>query len=173
MKVKFEFTIDDLIDVGERSLSASRVVTRLRRTAAVAWALLAGAIAFALVPVSDGWRLAVALAVAAAMALVYPGARKKEAKKQLRRYWRERLTGDGPFLCEVELDEAGITTEQLGARISLPWAAVKSIAETADSVDFAMEKGGLVVVRNRAFPSDDEKRRFVEFGRAHLVPPLP
>jgi hypothetical protein len=171
MKVRFEFTIDDLIDVGERSLSVSRVVTKLRRTAVVVWTVLGGVVAFAILPVSAGWRLVFALTVAGAVALVYPGHRKNEVKKQLRNYWRERLAGDGPFVCEVEVDGTGITTEQLGARSSVPWATVTSIVETADSVDISTEKGGLVVVRNRAFPSAEEKRRFIEFGYAHLVPP--
>ena len=173
MKVRFEFTIDDLIDVGERSLSASRVVTKLRRTAVVVWALFAGVVFWAILPLSPTFRIAAAVGAAAGAALFYPGFRKKEVHRRLREVWRERLAGDGPFVCEVELDDAGVTTEQLGTKTSQPWRVVASVAEKPDSVEIATEKGGLVVVRDRAFASPEEKSRFLEFARARLWPPRP
>jgi YcxB-like protein len=90
-------------------------------------------------------------------------------QRRLRAFWRERLGGDGPFVCEVELSEQGVTTEQFGTRSTRPWSAVAAFEETDASVNISTREGGWILVRDRAFSSPDEKKRFVELGRTLLA----
>src|SRR5262249_33085267 len=95
---------------------------------------------------------------------------------RLRAFWREKLKGDGPFTCEVELTESGVTTSQLGSQSALPWTSVLSVVEVADAVEITAQTGGLIVVRGRAFASPDAKHRLAELGkdlRARAAPPPP
>ena len=57
---RFEFTIDDLVDLGERTLSRSRVVGDLRRNATVGAAVIVAALVFLAVPGTLALRLGVA-----------------------------------------------------------------------------------------------------------------
>ena len=101
-------------------------------------------------------------------ALAYPLLRKRTTERRLRAFWRERLGSEGPFACEVELTEAGVTTRQFGTETTRPWSKARAVEEGQGSVDiFTMD--GLIVVRDRAFASPDEKKQFLDLGRSLLA----
>jgi YcxB-like protein len=168
MRVRFEFNTDDLIEVGEKSLAESRVVRRIRLGGLVSSSLLGALLGYAL-PADSGSRPFVVLGTALLCGLAYPALRKATMQRRLRAFWRERLGGDGPFVCEVELSEQGVTTEQFGTRSTRPWSAVAAFEETDASVNISTREGGWILVRDRAFSSPDEKKRFVELGRTLLA----
>ena len=176
MRVRFEFTVEDLVDVGERTVSRSSVVLQLRRTAVWIWSVAAGLLALAAVPLPWPGRLASAAGAAGIVAAVYPRFRRAAVADRLKAYWKERLAGGGPFTCDVELDATGITVEQFGTKSTVAWPDVRSVADTPDSVEIATRRGSLVVVRNRAFPTPDERARFLAFARERIAgaaPPPP
>jgi hypothetical protein len=169
VKARFEFDIDDLIDVGERSLSTSRVIQKIRMGGLLSSAVLGAILAYAASLDAGPARPFYVLGGALVCALSYPVLRRATKQRRLRAFWRERLGGSGPFVCEVELTEQGVTTRQFGTESTRPWTAVKAIEGARDTVDISTSNGGLIVVRDRAFASPDEKKRFVDLGRSLLA----
>jgi YcxB-like protein len=168
MKVRFEFQIDDLIDVGERTLAASRVVKRIRLSGLFSSAVIGAILAYAASGDTGPGRPFYVVIGAIVCALAYPLLRKRTTERRLRAFWRERLGSEGPFVCEVELTEEGVTTRQFGTESTRPWSKVRAVEEGQGSVDiFTME--GLIVVRDRAFASPDERKQFLDLGRSLLA----
>ncbi|HYT32212.1 MAG TPA: YcxB family protein [Thermoanaerobaculia bacterium] len=168
MKVRFEFQIDDLIDVGERTLAASRVVKRIRLSGLLSSSVLGAILLYAMSGDSGPARPFYVVSGAIIGAVAYPPLRKSTTERRLRAFWRERLGSEGPFVCEVELTEGGVTTRQFGTESTRPWSKVKAVEEGQGSVDIFTAEG-LIVVRDRAFASPDEKKRFLDLGRSLLA----
>ena len=45
---------------------------------------------------------------------------------------------------------------------------VKSVEDKDGAVEIAVRQGGFIVVRDRAFATADEKRRFIELGQSYM-----
>jgi len=101
-------------------------------------------------------------------AILYPVLSQMTVKRRLRKWCQENAGSDKTFTCQVELNESGIHTESNGTRIIYAWEKVKEIKETEDSVDIYLERGGLVVVRNRAFTSLGVHQQFIELAQQYL-----
>jgi hypothetical protein len=166
---RFEFTIDDLVEVGERGLSRSRVVGNLRRNATVGAAFLAAVLVFLAAPGPLAVRLGLAALFAVATAAGYGPLRRHLVATRLREYWRERLGSDGPFTCEVELTPQGVTVRQFSIVASTAWDQIAAVDESELGVEISSRRRGLIVVRARAFATPDERRRFVEYANASIV----
>jgi hypothetical protein len=167
-RASFEFTVDDLVDVWQRVLARSNVVRDLQRGGTILTALAVAAIAFVAVRLPMPGRILCALGSAVIVELVYPGLRRSLVRSRLRAFWREKLKGDGPFTCEVELMPDGVTTRQLSTTISIPWSQVASVTEVPDGVEIWGRNNELIVVRERAFASPEARRRFVEAIRSRV-----
>lgn len=164
MNVRFDFSIEDLVDAGERMLTRSSVIRGLRRSSAVFAAAVVATILFFWTPGPPATRLIIAVISAAGAWFIYVPIRKALVARRLRDYWKERLKGEGPFSCEVELTGEGVTARQFSTVTSVPWSEVSRVEAAADSVEIWTRSGGIIVVRDRAFSSPEEKRRFVELG---------
>ena len=100
-------------------------------------------------------------------AAVYLALNETIVKRRLRKWCEENAGSDRTFTCEVVLSDSGINTKSNGTQIIYAWKNVTEIKETADSVDIYFEKGGLVVIRNRAFTSSGEHQRFIELAKQY------
>ncbi len=167
MRVEFNYTIDDVVDVQLRLLMRSRVATGWRWRNAVLTSVLAGAFLFAVVPEGITGRIVMGSIGLMSGAAVYLALNDFTVKRRLRKYLEENCGSDKRFTCEVELNDSGIHTKSNGTQIIYSWANVSDIKETGDSVDIYFEKGGLVVIRNRAFVSPGERQRFIELAKQH------
>jgi hypothetical protein len=87
----------------------------------------------------------------------------------LQEFYRERLGGDGPFTCEVELTSAGVVSRQLGQESLHPWSQVASVAEVPGGVEFIYRPIGSLLVRDRAFPDPQVRADFMSLARS-LIP---
>jgi hypothetical protein len=168
--VRFDFTIEDLVDAGQRNADRSRVVQRMRQTTMLGGGILVTAVLFFVVPGPTLLRLLVALTAGFLAAMAYPSLRRSAVRERLKAYWLERLKSAGPFTCEVDLTAEGITVRQLSTTTSTPWSALASVTEVPDGVEILGKKGGFILVRERAFASPEAKRVFAERIRASLVP---
>ena len=130
--------------------------------------LLTGAVLFAVIPEGIAGRLIMGGIGLALGALLYPLLNERTVKRRLRKFCEENAGSAKTFLCEVELNESGIHTKSNGTQIIYAWENVKEIQETGDSVDLYTEKGGLLVVRKRAFSSPEEHQQFVELANRYL-----
>jgi hypothetical protein len=169
MRVQFEYTIDDIVDVQMRVLKRSRAARSWRWRDVIVTSLLTGVFLFAVIPEGITGKLIMGGIGLALGALSYAALNERTVKRRLRKLCEENAGPDKSFLCEVELNESGIHTKSNGMQIIYAWQSVTEVQETTDSVDIYAEKGGLVVVRNRAFPSAEGHYQFVELANQYLA----
>jgi len=167
MKVQFEFTTADMAEVASRNLQGSRLMRRWRIKNAALGAVLIGMSAFALTPGDLALRIVVAgvfaVIVAAAYALSKPGpSTRTEA------LYREKLGGQGPFSCEVELTSEGVVSRQLGQELFHPWSSVGSVSEIPGGIEFTFTPIGSLLVRDRAFHEPKARAQFAAAAREHV-----
>jgi hypothetical protein len=167
VKVKFDFTLDDLVDGAERAVARSPTARSWRWQGMLTSCLISAAIAYVAVAGSPSRRLFAAAVGALICAAIYPFSVGRSRKRRLRKYFREQFGGEGPYACEVELMPAGLVTVQAGTRSERVWSTITAIQVTDDSVDFLTKGAGSVVVRNRAFSSAEQRDAFVSLARSY------
>jgi len=96
---------------------------------------------------------------------LYPLVFRGSPKGRYIEYYRERLGGDGPFQCEVEITSEGVTVEQNGAQVKWRWSSVKEVADTSGAIEFVWNTGGSLVVRDRAFENTEQRAEFLRLSR--------
>lgn len=168
MRVQFEFTLDDVVDVQLRALKRSAAARAWRWRDRIVTALLSGVLLFAIMPGETTSRLIVGLIGLIMGALVYPIVNDSTVKRRLRKLFQENAGPNNVFICEVEISESGVHTKQNGMEIIYKWENVQEVQETADSVDIYAANGGLVVVRKRAFNGPAEQQHFIELATQYL-----
>jgi len=166
MKVQFEFTPADLAEVARRAVNRSPLVHRWRLLNSLTVAIAAGLLMFVAAP----WELTVRSAAGAAIAVVVFGlvfslGRRRAGSARLREFYRERLGGDGPFTCEVELTSTGVVSRQLGQETFHPWPQVASVAEIPGGIELIYRPIGSLLVRDRAFPDPQIRAEFLSLAR--------
>ena len=173
MKVQFDFTIDDMVDVSERATGRSALVRSWRwRSTFVACGLTA-LMVYLVTSGSEGLRLFTACIAIGLGLSIFPSSMERARKSRLRRFLRERLGGDGPFRCEVELKPDGVAVSQAGTQSLRQWSAIAAIEETADAIEIIPRGAGTLVVRNRAFGSPAERAEFVRLARSYIAGKAP
>jgi hypothetical protein len=168
VKVQFEFTASDLAEVSGRAVDRSPLVRTWRARSRLFIAVIFGILAFALWPAAIEVRVAAGLIVAIAFLGFGRAGSTKARDDRLLQVYRERLGGDGPFLCEIEIDEAGIVSRQLGSESKHAWSKVESITEVPGGIEFVYKPMGSLIVRDRAFGAPAARKEFLEQARSYL-----
>jgi hypothetical protein len=168
MRVQFDYTQADMVDVSKRLLARSRAVRGWRWqglfvTASITWLL----VFFFLLKTPFKGALIASLA-ALISALIYLPQQRRATEKRLGKLCREKFGDKNNFVCEVELSPDGILITHVDGQITCEWGAVEDIVVTADTVDIFARTGG-VVVRDRAFRSVDERREFVALAQNYVA----
>src|SRR5262245_61420687 len=169
MKVEFEFTVDDMVDLNLRTLDRSKGFQSNHWKSVIQYGLLVGLCIYLMLPFSMGVRIASGAAGLAAMLIAQWLNGRREFGKRMRSLYLEQLGKAGPFTCEVELSEAGLITRQEGREVKHSWTTVEEIKETPDSIDFFTHDGNAVIVRDRAFAVPDDKRKFLTLARQYCT----
>jgi hypothetical protein len=164
MRVQFEYTIDDVVDLQMRMLKRSRVAKSWASRNLVITSLLTGVIVFAVIPEGLQGRLIMGAIGIVFGALAYLAFNQRSLARRLRKMAEEHIGADDSVVCEVELNNTGIHVRQGETQIIYSWASVNEIEPTSDSVDIYTDKGGLLVVRKRAFRDDSEQQQFIDIA---------
>jgi hypothetical protein len=165
VKVQFEFTAADLAEVAGLAADRSPLVRKWRSRAGIVWAILVGIIAYFVTPGAPDVRVAVALVLAVVLFVATRSGRGERRNARLLAFYRERLGGDGPFPCEVEITETAVVSRQLGAESRHPWSQVASISETQGGIEFIYRPMGSLLVRDRAFADAKTRADFLAQAR--------
>lgn len=176
MRVQFEITADEMVDVSLRALERSATYRAQRTRGVLVTAFITGLLSFfALFFVAADGSLGTSLLVAGVSAIlggvVQLFTDHSSTGRRLRAYCEEQLGTDEPVNFQVELTREHILTEGQGTQVAFAWPNVEEIAETDDSIDFYMRHGGLVVMRKRAFGSTEEMRRFLALAAEYRAAP--
>ena len=136
--------------------------------------LLAGVVAFAVVPADMAVRLVAGSIVALGVfAVTLYLVSRPGGNMRTQAFYRERLGGDGPFTCEVELTSAGVVSRQLGQESYHAWSHVASVSEVPGGIEFAYTPVGSLLVRDRAFTDAHVRADFVSLARSHIPESAP
>ena len=169
MKVQFDFSAGDLAEVTSRASDRSPVVRGWRRQGRMIWAVLVSLLVYAVTPGQPTGRAVFAALVCVLLVIVIPRlSRASSRNSRMLRYYREQLGGDGPFVCEVELSPAGLTTRQLGAETTHPWSHVASATEVSGGIEFIYRPMGALLVRDRAFQTPEGRAQFLALALRHI-----
>ena len=168
MQVRFEYTIADLVDVQMRVLKHSRTARAWRWQDLIITSLLSGVLMFAIIPEGITGKLIVGTIGLVTGALFYVPLNEATVRRRLRKFFAEQVGANKPLFCEVELKDSGVHTSSNGTQLIFAWENVNEIKETQDSVDISSERGGLVVVRKRAFTSPEAQLQFVGLANQYL-----
>ena len=170
MKIQFEFSTADLAEVASRTVNRSPLVHRWRLRNAAVFAVIVGLLAFAFVPGDMTVRIAagcvIALGAICRSRCIWFLGLAETARTEA--FYRERLGGEGPFTCEVELTSAGVVSRQLGQELFHPWSHVASVSEVPGGIEFIYTPIGSLLVRDRAFPDPQVKADFVSLARGNI-----
>jgi len=169
MYVKFDFTEDDLVDASKRFLGRQTNNHSSDWKNSLLSALAIGVLLFMSLRSETVVRLLLSLAVAGIIILVYPKLQQSSLEGRLRRIAKELMPPPGPYSCEVEIRPAGLWLRQMNKQTIHEWPSLEAVEETSDSVDLFTRDGGGVIVRNRAFASDEERSRFIALIKSHLI----
>jgi hypothetical protein len=169
VKVHFEFSAIDLAEVGQRSTDRSQVVKNWRVEARIVWAVVASVLVFAFAGgrITNRVILATAVGVSTFVGISYCD-RSSARRQRLLRYYREQLGGDGPFVCEVEISEIGLTTRQFGSEATRSWSQVATVAEVDGGIEFVYRPIGSLLVRDRAFENAEARKEFATLARTFV-----
>ena len=152
MKVTFEATIDDFVDISVRSAPRNATYcVNLAFTALLVGAAYAG-IGYLF------FRTWIAAAIFFALGVVFMLTfNYKIRERKYRQFYQERRLVNGPMKIEAEIGDEGLTFRQDDETITTPWSKIEKIEETADAIYFH-KRGNLVsAVRKRGFASEAEK----------------
>src|SRR5581483_9855994 len=161
MRVEFYATLDDFVDVSERSLKRSKAVRSWWANDQIVSALLIGTGCYFVFPGGFLAKITSAFLGYSGYYLAHPYIQQSRVKRRLRRLCQEQIGTNFPVKIEVELSERGIWTKQLETEPPQNWKTVSNIEKAQDSVDIVMQNGGITAVRNRAFSSEEEKQQFI------------
>jgi hypothetical protein len=171
MIVRYDATIDDLVDVGMRSWANSKTVRLWRWQAAAGTGLMAAMPAYILlgvISVSAGARLVIALVTGLIGAALYLWSHEENFRKRTRKICREQIGTDAPFAVTVELLESGISFSQLGTRITYEWPRIERVEETEDALYFVSRNNTRSAVRKRGFESVAMKDEFLTLAETYM-----
>jgi hypothetical protein len=173
MKVEFEFSVADLADTARRSGERSQAIRDMRWQGLASWAALLSLALFLLLEGSWVGRAVFAGLFWVAIMVIYPRVSKSWPDRHYLKYYQEHLGGDGPFVCEVVITPEGVTTTQFGAETRRQWSGVKDIVDSPGAVEFVFRVGGMLVVRDRAFTTPQQRLEFLAAARAYLAATAP
>ena len=169
MHVQFEFTQDDLVDASRRFLNRRNLGRSRAWKSSLFSAISVGVIIFFFLRNSPTTGLLLGLLGAGIIILIYPRLEKSGLDGRLRRVVAEMMPDPGPYVCEVEIRSEGVWLRQMNKQIIHEWQSLEAIEETPDSVDIFTRDGGGVVIRNRAFASEGDRRQFIEVARSGVM----
>jgi|SRR5215831_17450117 len=165
MKVQFVQSQEEIVDATMRFYARSKVVSEMQQNNVFWMALVAGLLLFALFRFS-GKGLIGGMIAAMICILAGPWYYRYAQRKSVGKVLRESYGDENEFVCTVELLPEGLKTNSINIESIAPWETLE-VVTTSDSVDIFSRRGG-VVVRNRAFSSNEERDRFIDLVRSSI-----
>jgi len=167
VKVNFDATLDDFVDVSNRAIARSKTIKSFRfseKLSSIACALVCAVVLGLRWQGSSPHKLLVGVIAALLFLILFWALNyviwQPLRTRRLRRLCQERLGTEYPVAVEIEVTESDIITRQLGSEYRQAWGSISDIEEQEDCIEIR-GRGGLLVVRGRAFHSDEERREFL------------
>jgi YcxB-like protein len=167
MQVSFTYSQEDLVDATVRFALRSRALQSVRRRQLFWSAVLL--VALVVLVIKFSIMLAITTGIAALIVIIFhPFLYDRRYRKTLRAWLKEKLGEENEFTCQVELLPEGMRCSGADAMSLTKWEDIEEIVPTSDSVDIFGRKGSGCIVRNRAFATAEERRRFIETATGYM-----
>lgn len=171
-QIRFETGLDELVDVNLRVVRRSKV-SRQRRSRSILGAGLAFAVSlFTFATISSGVSFVnalvplglVAVALGAVFGLFYRWVYDSSIRTGIRKALEEQI-GDRTWVCEIELRPETLWVRDYGVEMSFPWTEATAVEDVGDAIELRFH-GGLVLARNKAFATAQERESFLAEAKA-------
>lgn len=164
MKIQFESTIDEAVDVNLRGIKLLRTARRSFWEGLIcALVLFAGFFFF--LPDTLLVKLIFAVMAGVLFIVLYLFSYKKILKSRIKKLLIEQFGTDKPVPCEYEFDDEGLVFRRLGTTIKFQWNKATEINENAREVEIIFGKSGISVLPNRIFKDEREKDEWLGFAK--------
>jgi hypothetical protein len=161
MKVTFDATFEDFVDVCKRSQETSWSSYLVLVFVVVA---CSASIAVLVHWIFENWGITILAAVGGCAAGAYSLIESRD--KLVRDHLKKNLDQNTSVPTEVEVTEMGISTKCLGHTLVQEWSTIDQIEETDDAIYFRNKFGQYCSARKRGFASDEEIREFLKLARS-------
>ena len=168
MKVRFDATFDEIVDVNMRSWRASAAARALRRRDIAVFFVMFGAGAFGAALLGGApllGALATAAVVIALVAPFYARIYDWSIKRRISPILRESAGAGDSWPFEVEIDERGVHMTGREGASSTPWTAVRAVNDLPVGIEMIMGESGILMIRSRAFDSPEMRAAFLDEAR--------
>ena len=175
MRLAFDYTLDEMADTSLRAMRRSKSVQAIRSREIWTTAIVVAIAVFVAWNVSAGhWQefdagsqaivIAVSIAIGALMFYIYRAYYDSTVRSRLLRITQEQFDKSLSHRCEIEVREDALWVHQDNIEILHEWKDREQIDDTGDAVELCF-RNGIVVVRNRAFDSAQQRAEFVSLCR--------
>jgi hypothetical protein len=174
-RLEFDSTLDEIVDGNMRLVQHTAAYRQQRRQ--YQWFVglcAAGGVVISLLRGHElSWTL---LAIAFGTSVVfgigsgalYGSYHNWHVRRGYRRVICEMYGGAEPIRCQFELTDDGLSGKSIHSEISFPWSRLTRVADLPGSIELWFNPG-LVVIRDRAFQTQEERRGFLGTARQHLT----
>jgi hypothetical protein len=170
----FDATLDEIVDANVRLVQHTTAYRRQRtRTQWFVGTCGAGGVA---VPLLRGellsWPLlaiplCAAVIVGIGFGALYGAFHNQHVRRSYRKLVKEMYGGAEQIRCEFELTEDGLSGKSVHSEVSFPWSRLTRVADLSGSIELWFDPG-LVVIQDRAFQTQEERRNVLDAARQHL-----
>jgi hypothetical protein len=160
MKVKFDATFEDFVDVSLRSAQPSWISYVVILIAIVG---CSGAISVLLHWAFESWFVTLGAAIGGCIAGAY--ALIEAPDRSVRNHLKKQVDPETSVPTEVEISEIGVSTKCLGHSLVQEWSTIERIEETDDAIYFRNKFGQYCSARKRGFASKEEMNEFLKLAR--------
>jgi hypothetical protein len=164
VKIEYEFTVDDMVDVMRRAVKRKRLWLTWRWRRRAIESMLLGSVLYLIIEGAATNRMAGAALFAVLSYFATWFIRGQSLSASYSRLFREHAGGDGPFVFELEITSEALISKQLGETHRREWTSVTKITEAKGGIEFDT-RSGLVFARDSGFKSSAERSEFLDLAR--------
>jgi len=164
MKIKYDSTIDEAVNVQLRSCELSKTARKWKWEGLIFAPLLFVGFYFGF-PEEKTVKLVYATMASILFIVLYLCRYKKTLRKKIRKLVLEKLGTDKPIPSEFEFNEDGLIFRQSGTEIQLQWNTVKKISEDDKVLEFIINNGGIAIIPKRIFENEQQKNEWLTYAK--------
>lgn len=168
MLVRFDATIDDVVDVTMRAQRQSKAIRMWRWQSAITMSLIFGGVLYFLLWQAPLTRLMITVVFTVLLAVFYLATYEDNYRKRVRKLIREQIGSDNPFAVTVELLDQGLSITQRGTTVVYEWPRIERVEETDDALYFYGQGAVCSAVRKRGFESQAMKDVFLTRANEYI-----
>lgn len=164
MKIKFESTIDEAVDVQLRLIELSKTAKKWKWEGLLFVPIIFAGFYFCL-PNTIAIKLILSMVSSLLFIVIYLGSYKKLTRTRIKKLLIENFGTDKPLPCEYEFEEEGLIFRRMGTDLKFQWCKVTKINETEKDLELIIGKTGIAVIPKRIFENEQQKNEWVAFAK--------